>query len=124
MSNVNNTKELRNYEQRQHKPVWRVNTVDGVPSDFGDVVLTDDGLVSSYSSSVSFIGFRRVEYGDYVEAYQTSRTKAAKYENVECKSCFGEGCQLGSDIESGGIVRCGATCPYCNGKGHTLERTK
>ncbi len=112
------------------KPVWRMNTGNGVPSDLGDEALFTD--ISTCKTEVSMIeGYisyirRHNEVWDIYEiapitAYQTTRTKKTKYEQVECFKC--------NDSRFKGLVFCGGyfeyrKCPNCNGKGYRLERIK
>lgn len=102
------------------KPVWRMNTGNRVPVSFQDcseVILTKDkNSVCRLSNMVKRTdpqGNAYLEVGQYwsekAYAYQTTRTKAAKYERVMCKSCVGTGSNIFCD------------CSKCNGTG-TVRR--
>ena len=101
------------------KPVWRVNTGNGVPSDLGNLIVYGDGVIvpndRDYSSNI-FLW----EPNDFkccnIAIYQTTRTRKAKYEKVECGYCKGAGV-LYHEEESNDNLK----CYCCNGKGYRLE---
>lgn len=94
------------------KPVWRMNTGNGVPSDtkIHPVILFRDGKVT-YSVSVAgkWVWTLRGKSDD-IAAYQTNRTKAANFERVMCESCTGTGSNIFCD------------CNKCNGTGRMVRR--
>lgn len=117
MNNVNNTKELRNYEQRQYKPVWRVNTGNGVPSDFdgGSIVYMDGCLITSFGNSKDPEYFVLTGNDCNIAAYQTNRTKEAKYEKDACDECLGSGNEINWDDENCLPID-ETTCQSCEGR--------
>lgn len=100
------------------KPVWRVNSGAGVPSDLGDMIMFANGALSK-PWFADFIAdgqwFLTGKPSDYA-AYQTNRTRKAKYERVECGECDYTGviCNYSDEVE----------CPYCYGKGYILKPIK
>lgn len=101
------------------KPVWRMNTGDVVPSDLGDKILFTDLTVRS-GIPKSWMEFFYWELSPYETdlrfyAYETNRTKAAKYERVECCECKGMGASFRT-------IRQELTeCRNCDGMGYTME---
>ena len=103
------------------KEVWRVNNNNGVPSDLGGFVFYLDGWKGwPLESAIKFDDCWRVDgkASREIYAYQTNRTREAKYELVDCDKCYGTGDYKSSD------GRKSYRCPSCNGKGHTLEPIK
>lgn len=100
------------------KPVWRVNSGNGVPSDLGKKVMFTDGVLSEPWDS-DFTDNRQWKLTDNnpanYSAYQTTRTKAAKYKRVECRECW-DGWYYEDGMEK--------PCYRCNEKGYTLEAIK
>ncbi len=81
------------------KPVWRMGNGFGVSDALDNALFYHGNIV----------------------AYQTTRTKPAKYERVECFKC--------NNSRFKGLVFCGGyfeykKCPHCKGKGYRLERIK
>lgn len=103
------------------KPVWRMNKGRGVPSDFespskiltrkqyGVSVITNAQTPAETWAWDSFYLRSPV-----ISAYQTNRTKAAKFEQVECDSC-----DEGTWYISGGYH---TKCQQCNGTGRMVRR--
>lgn len=103
----------------KQKPVWRMNTGRGVPSDLGGRILYSNGLeVWTKSGHWYCPDSWGLFSGVHIHAYQTTRTKAAKHERMECGVCDGDGFYLG---ENSRVER---TCKTCNGKGYRLEAIK
>jgi hypothetical protein len=109
-----------------NKPVWRMNTGNGVPSDLGDYFIFKSGDIREINknnrarlSSLSM--FVNAGCALDIVAYQTTRTREAKYERVRCKCCGGIGV-LPEPIKTGDFTS--IFCYTCNGKGHTLEAMK
>lgn len=103
---------MSNQEQKR-KPVWRVPNYDGcVPSDLGPLVLVDKDIISSELFLRGSQWFK-LDFILDVLAYQTTRTKAAKCERVECWEYL---C-VGGYLDVSRTVK----CPRCNGKSYTLE---
>ena len=77
------------------KPVWRINTGNGVPSDFKSGFLYMDGSLFFCNDVATMPEIYFSLEADYsesdVSAYETNRTKAAKFERVECEYCKGCG---------------------------------
>lgn len=99
------------------KPVWRVNMGIEPKDSFGMAFVRgeeephgDEGWTWNWELEPDF--------DEPVIAYQTTRTKAAKYRDIECKSCEGEGRRFGEK----GILE--GDCQHCSGKGHNLEKIK
>lgn len=108
----------------KQKPVWRMNTGRGVPSDLGSDFIFGDGEPKGRSPlAVSCVWDLKGDMMDII-AYQTTRTKAPKFERVECDCCLCTGNELGIEVESGGIIQYGTKCPHCNGKSYRLEAVK
>lgn len=108
------------------KPVWRVNTGQGVPSDLGDFSMYRDLNIlgtSGLDRKIDRVWFTRGNDLDII-AYQTTRTRKAKYERVGCTECEGKGRETVYDIEVHVEYRTRNKCPHCNGKGYTLEAIK
>ena len=98
------------------KPVWRMNAGNGVPSDLGRQVLSIEGVIYCPAEQNRLKNKSIWEHDQvnkvkpFVYAYQTNRTKAAKYERKDCLFC--------SVVDlSDGVV-----CSDCSGKGYTLEK--
>lgn len=105
--------------ETKRKPVWRVNTGNGVPSDLGGEVLYMDGLVlvateCTRTEAAMWAIFEGSNAS--LAAYETTRTREAKYEKVECGYCEGDGV-LYHEEESNNNLK----CYCCNGKGYRLE---
>jgi hypothetical protein len=83
------------------KPVWRIETENkqGMEAVYIPDVLPDVVLLSHSAD---------------VYAYQTTRTKAAKYRRVECDWCV-------NGYELTGISTCDI-CRKCNGRGAYWEK--
>lgn len=99
------------------KPVWRMNTGSGVPGDYSflNLLFQEGELYSDWDRTRQMH-----EPEDWVikdghnniiaYAYQTKRTKPAKYEKVECGNCINGWAMTGIDsIEP---------CSECKGTGH------
>lgn len=102
----------------KQKPVWRMNTGNGVPSDYagGKIFHSFSGLMKGGQAFFYHSYLRDIDMdGRDVIAYQTNRTKAAKYERVDCD------CDEGTIHLKGGYH---TKCGLCNGKGYTLEAIK
>lgn len=107
------------------KPVWRMNTGNEVPSDLGDKIMHEGLEVEIETTERLKHPLVWMKYGDgnNVIAYQTNRTKEAKYKRVECEGCDGLG--FATDFNGGEVtIYEDETCPDCNGKGYQLERIK
>lgn len=110
------------------KPVWRMNTEEKVPSDLGDYVAHFGGLVCNGSVTIlateSYIRKYNFHWQNDdimpVIAYQTNRTKKAKYQKVRCDLCLGRGKHFDPNPERGNDL----ICPTCQGHGHTWELIK
>lgn len=97
------------------KPVWRLNTGRGVPSDRAgeSAVLYARGVLSE--TGYNNYNWSLVDEDCYpIVAYQTTRTRRAKYEKCHC--CNGEGFFRGFLFIDGLLER----CAYCNGSGRGL----
>lgn len=80
------------------KPVWRMNT-GKVPVDLGKELIFNDMTIRGGDTSRAIpkswredpIYWELSPYKDDLcfYAYQTTRTKAAKYELVDCEECLG-----------------------------------
>ena len=109
---------------RKNKPVWRLNTGDGVPSDLKFKIISKTlrfGHASEAHKSNDDFWILNGEDELTVYAYETNRTREAKYEQVECKECINN--------QFKGLVYCGGyfeyrKCPRCNGKCYTLDTIK
>lgn len=105
------------------KPVWRMNTGRGVPSDFGGFVMYEndgEAVKKQHLSTPSKTDhFSILRDGRDITHYQTNRTKAAMYERKDCLVCDGKGWfkSYATDYKRG-------TCHCCNGKGWRLEAIK
>lgn len=64
---------------KQEKPVWRLNTGNGVPSDFFRSVILCDGGVMDWCQSFSSKEFAIIKGSLNIAAYETNRTRKAKY---------------------------------------------
>lgn len=101
------------------KQVWRVNAGQGVPSDLGDGLLFGDGQLGALTGDFEnnrnlWIFAAAVSHENLdITAYQTNRTRKAKYERVECMHCDGH-----RDIV--GVSK----CARCNGKGWRLVKIR
>jgi hypothetical protein len=106
----------------KEKPVWRINTGAGVPSDLGDEVVLKSGKHRKTRDHNFGVGdlrdgrWDKTGIGSDIYAYQTTRTKAAKYHRVQCDWCV-------SGYELTGISTCDV-CRKCNGHGFYWERNK
>lgn len=102
-----------------NKQVWRMNSGAGVPSDakrFGEVVFYG-GEHDKLDSEPEEYYWHIDECEPDIIAYETNRTREAKYERVECDVCFGRG-----DLELHSVLNTSAdVCRKCNGKGYRLE---
>lgn len=110
----------------KQKPVWRMNTGCGVPSDVTrrPKVLFSGGILGGFASASHLEWSNPDIINNIVVAYQTNRTKAAKYELVDCEECLGG--YEGSFDPSGamGYMQSTNKCKNCNGKGYRLEAVK
>lgn len=100
-----------NKREAKRKPVWKVNTGNGVPSDLGGVVVDFSGAIYD---SLSHDTLTDKKYWNWyysvrpvISAYQTTRTREAKYEKVECGYCKASGV-LYHEEESNNNLKC-----YC-----------
>lgn len=69
------------------KPVWRMNTGNGVPSDLGSFVLYEKATKADKVEGYHFNHDDKWLIKNYMDiyAYKTTRTKPAKYRGVKCK---------------------------------------
>ncbi len=97
----------------KQKPVWRVSIGNPPPKDdslYPYKIACANGNISKASMCVDW---SLQDQPDDVVAYQTTRTKPAKYERIDCGECDG--------TESWNQVIGGTNCTNCNGKGYRLE---
>lgn len=108
------------------KPVWRMNSGAGVPSDLGGFVLYEGAAKSEKVQGYHFNHNDKWLIKNYMDiaAYQTTRTKAARYERVECAYCCGTGHDGWLDTAVDKFIEYIDICQHCNGKGYTLEKIK
>lgn len=93
----------------KRKPVWRVSTGNPPPKNdslYPYNIICANGNTSKASMCVDF-SFQ--DQPDDVVAYQTTRTREAKYKKVECLECDYFKDWLDCD------------CQHCNGKGYILK---
>ncbi len=106
------------------KPVWRMNTGNGVPSDFKSRFLYMDGSLffcDDVATMPDIYFSLEVDYSESdVSAYETNRTKAAKYEREECYVCGGKVWRKLKDWITKKPFK--GVCIYCNGKGATWRK--
>lgn len=108
----------------KQKPVWRMNTGRGVPSDLQSYLIDKSGIkyfaYGEFRDDDNLWTLETEFCGSDVAAYKTTRTKAAKYGRMEC------GCKDGvfymPSIEGGYYEP--HPCDKCNGKGYRLEAVK
>lgn len=106
---------------RMNKPVWRMNSGLGVPSDSHTSleVLFDNGAIRHMRMSPELYHWGLDMPECYIAAYKTNRTRKAKYESIPCPFCVGL---------SALILRVNGDhvnyCPHCNGKGYRLDRVE
>lgn len=101
------------------KPVWRMNSGNPPPKDdslYPYKIACANGGISKASMCVDW---SLQDQPDDVVAYQTNRTRKAKYERVECDVCRGLGFSSKTPIFGLKIM-----CLHCNGKGYRLEAVK
>lgn len=106
------------------KPVWRMNTEEKVPSDLGSRILVSGESFSEGSSLHHVKNHIRRDSEVWnksdiipIIAYQTNRTKKAKYQKVDCRSCKGEGKKVVNHLTCPALT----VCARCKGLGHAWE---
>ncbi len=77
------------------KPVWRMNTDHNIPVYLGDLHMTENGCIYPISRHTKNSRTRwNNSWGEWnIIAYQTTRTKPAKYRKARIV-CVNKGCQL------------------------------
>lgn len=113
------------------KPVWR-QLVDSLPKERGSAVylyngrLYEAGHIEGWTLVVDLFRYGRAE-GVY---YETTRTKAVKYERKECNKCRGGGLLFFRKSSHSFAItvnndrQWSEQCRSCNGKGYRLEAVK
>jgi len=108
---------------KKMKPVWRMNTGKGVPEDLGEWVVYEKNQNATPVKSVHLLPYvwhpeafsRNKRHLRKIYAYETARTKEAKYRMTACE------CVLQ-------LSKCGISenmiCLKCKGKGMVREQIK
>lgn len=102
-----------------NKSVWRMNTGNGDPADRMQhgAVMYGYGVVC-YEGYSNYNWFIDSDDCYPIIAYQTTRIRKAKYEQIYCEECGYSGQRLNENYDK--LIK----CPHCNGKGYTLEAVK
>lgn len=101
------------------KTVWRVNKGGGVPIDFKAGVFMFDGVkrFSKIYAIDDVLWTIESEPSSYcIYAYETNRTREAKYTRVECEYCESKGLIFIEYLYS--------TCTNCHMRGYIWEAIK
>jgi DnaJ-class molecular chaperone len=97
------------------KPVWRMNTGNGIPSDLGCEVFISEFGVRQFTDLKDECYWVKKDKDINIDFYQTNQSKATKFERVECGECKGMGASFRA-------IRQDLTeCRDCHGRGYTLE---
>jgi len=125
------------------KPVWRINTGNGVPSDAASnpKVLFLCGWLSRGITPAEDWDWLGSGSATSIKAYETNRTKPAKYDRVVCGACCGLGdvifYELKLDAKLPVVIsevdmkplrykdyqtETIRKCPHCNGTGYIMDR--
>lgn len=104
------------------KPVWRKNTGNGVPSDFGGITYIPDSCISIDGTHSNYLKSEHWIFKGYLDiyAYQTTRTREAKTFKVDCEDCMGSGKEIDWADENCLPIE-DTFCQTCEGKGHYME---
>ena len=99
-----------------NKTVWRLNTGKGVPDDLGSKFFMHEIINKTSELYEAFDELWSIEsQGLYnIIAYQTNRTKPAKYFSLVCEECMGYGCDIDLSDEGWPPID-GTTCHSCGG---------
>lgn len=107
------------------KPVWRMNRGEGVPSDLGGSSMYFDGEVLDvypFDRDNSMIWDIIDRDSNEMCAYQTTRTRAAKFERVKCDDCHGYGEVIHEYRGPTRYHQFTETCNKCSGTGRMTRR--
>ena len=110
-----------------NKTVWRINTKHTIPNDLGDRLMIASGTVrNTRKGCLGFGDLKNHRWGIWnhnsdIHAYQTNRTKPAKYFSSVCEECMGYGCEIDWYNESCPPID-GTTCYSCEGRKRHLSK--